>query len=1440
MTHPQALLVLGMHRSGTSALIRTLNLLGVFIGHSHLPPHPTNEKGFWELIPLVQQHDALLHHLNSNWHSLQPLPSEWTQLKTLRPFQNNLRDYLRTHLSTHPIWGVKDPRLCRLLPLWQPLFPQLPALPHYLHLLRSPYEVAASLQKRDQLPLNHSLTLWLIYTLEAEFYTRQQPRCFLSFEQLLTDWTLPIHQIQTQFTLHWPRPWSLAYPEINQFLTPHLRHHKLQVSPQSSPLSAICQQVYTTLLTYDPNLPDTQIQLDELRTQLYPKLKTPHSAQRSQFHDCHAAFKPPYLFHLFCNPHLPCTRSQLQTTLASLQAQTHVHWQFTLLEPPPHQPTDSKFSNASLTRDSSREQLSSDPRVNYTAVPLQATDPQILSQLISQNSSGDWIGILNPGDTLDPRCLELCQHYIQTKPDWRLLYLDEPWGSPPHTVQFKPDFTLDLLRSTPYIGNFTLIQRATWQQLGSSIAYPQFYSYDLCFKVWEQQGATAIGHLPHPLYQASLENPHPDPQVAQQILEDHLQRQQLNAVVYQTEIPLVHCVEYPLVTQPMVSILIATRNEAATLQRCLHTILTLTDYPNYQIFVIDNTSPNHRSDSSYLIQIQPLLQNPKVHYQSHSQPCHLGELYRQTIAHTTGEFLLFLNDDTEIIQPDWLTILVSLIQRTEVGIVAPKILNSQHQLSHSGYILGRGKFGIAGHSQLQLPHDHPGYLNRAQTTQNYSAVSENCLLIKTDVYLNIGGFDPQLPLFGEIDLCLKVQQQGKLIVWTPFVTLLQHGMGSLTRHSPLSYQLFDEVSQMYNRWLFQLSHDPAYHPNLTLTGPPWQPETEFPNPPIPYIQDKPHVVAFPFDHWGSGQYRVRAPLQALQQAGHVHYSLFPNDSHPHFPSLPQLARVSPDKLLIHNALHSHQLQNFKYYPQLKNCSIFFSQDDLLYALPAENPHRRHHYRDILQRLKLALAYSDRLIVSTPFLAEIYQYLAKDIWVVPNCLESQRWTSLRSQRHQAPKPRIGWAGAAQHQGDLQLLIPIVQKLSAVVEWVFFGMCPLEMRPYIAEFHPMVPFADYPAKLASLNLDLALAPLADNLFNRAKSNLRLLEYGVLGIPVICSDCEPYHSAPVTRVPNNTQAWLSAIYSHLADPVASQQAGHQLRDWVLAHYLLEDHLELWQQALDLPTHAQTSPKLCRWDQISMEGTGKNFECEVPENNWIFVLGYDHESTYWLNQLLKFSLKLENGEWEKESELERKSFFEERWLFQTAPISPNATIAPLWTEYPSPFNTHHARLLKKRLLTSVIQSDIIPSNWQIYRAAVNMGRTLALQTQFPKAQFVYLKRDLETTALTLQARIQADYGSQPRLLMRIAQHWQKSTNLLLQAQSQLNHLQIVEYGDLLQKPMEVIQQLRAAFFKPQDRELSPSQYRCLDEVWVEERKKADSITLTQRYLLQHGIHTL
>ena len=270
-------------------------------------------------------------------------------------------------------------------------------------------------------------------------------------------------------------------------------------------------------------------------------------------------------------------------------------------------------------------------------------------------------------------------------------------------------------------------------------------------------------------------------------------------------------------------------------------------------------------------------------------------------------------------------------------------------------------------------------------------------------------------------------------------------------------------------------------------------------------------------------------------------------------------------MLLQRQVGDEQLEKMRRMKEFSSAYKVFELDDYLPNLPIKSFHRSHMPKDIVRSLRRALGYVDRFVVSTQPLAEALAGMHDDIRVSENRLPANWWKDRQGERRVGLKPRVGWAGGVGHTGDLELIVDVIKELADEVEWVFFGMCPEKVRPYVHEFHPGVAIHQYPAVLASMNLDLALAPLEQNLFNECKSNLRLLEYGVCGFPVIASDVRCYRGdLPVTLVKNRFRDWVDAIRAHIHDLDAAARAGDELRSAVLNKWMLEDgNLESWRKA-------------------------------------------------------------------------------------------------------------------------------------------------------------------------------------------------------------------------------------------------------------------------------------
>jgi hypothetical protein len=408
---------------------------------------------------------------------------------------------------------------------------------------------------------------------------------------------------------------------------------------------------------------------------------------------------------------------------------------------------------------------------------------------------------------------------------------------------------------------------------------------------------------------------------------------------------------------------------------------------------------------------------------------------------------------------------------------------------------------------------------------------------------------------------LRVGAAGYRVVWTPFARLLHEASASLNsdvERRPQQEKLTRfrrERVEMFRRWMPQIAFDPAYNRNLSSMGAGFAVETEGPPTWDPALRPRRRVIAYPADREGCGEYRIIAPSRALFASGRLHCCETMRLATP-----PEVARIEPDSIVLQRQLEGHQVQFIEQLSVLSKTTLrVFEIDDLITNLPPKSVHRKNIARDIGERLRRALGYCNRLVVSTEPLARAYGRLCDEVVVLPNRLEKSRWLGMTPARRMDGKPRVGWAGALGHTGDLALIAGVVEATAKEIDWVFFGMCPDNLRRFVAEVHNWVPLHDYAEKLASLDLDLAVAPLEHHPFNEAKSNLRLLEYGILGYPVLCTDIAPYQGdLPVVRVANRHNAWTKAVRDLVADRAALRRAGEALRRAVVADWLLEDHLD------------------------------------------------------------------------------------------------------------------------------------------------------------------------------------------------------------------------------------------------------------------------------------------
>jgi len=844
-------------------------------------------------------------------------------------------------------------------------------------------------------------------------------------------------------------------------------------------------------------------------------------------------------------------------TIDDLTAQTLPNWRLTILSehacPNPH------FISSKMLE---WIEISSTQQTDAIAAVVEA-------------SSAEWFICAPTGLRLSPAFTLLVGMRLLDRPNTLLLYTDEDLISTDGEhlqPTLKPDINLEFLRSSPYVGAATLIHKSL--MLDPRIAMLPVgltRNYGAALMATEQS-VTSVGHLDEILVHVPeiLADEYINTPLAKILLQQHLGRCKIDAEVSNGSIPDTFFIDYKLPNQlPKVSIIIPTKDRIDLLQPCIENLSEKTCYKNYEIIIVDNGS----TDSATLKYLENLKIDENIKILNYSKEYNYSAINNFAARQATGDFLLLLNNDTVVLESDWLERMVAIGSCRDIGIVGCRLIFPNHRIQHAGVIIGM--LGNADHVGIDLPMTDLGYMGRLQSTQDFSAVTAACLLVRKDLFFAAGGLDEiAFPiLYNDVDLCLKIRKQGYRVVWTPHATLIHHGSVSLnsqgdTREQEKRIQKnLKSIKNFQKKWVIHQPRDPAYNRHLSLRERTWMIDGDFDVPWHPDLEPLPRIVAQPPDTTGVGQYRMIGPLKALTDSGRIcSFLLPPINSEARFLPFPsELARVKPTVLFLQNAFsHWHIGEVESYAELLPDIFRVFGQDDIVFSVPQKSSVHKLFAKDTKARLRKVTSLCHRVIATSQPIADAMRGMVDDIRVMPNYLERSRWGDLQPPRKERRKLRVGWAGAQQHQGDLEFIIPVVEATANEVDWIFMGMSLTKLRYHIAELHGPVSFDEYPAGLAALDLDLAIAPLEINRFNAAKSNLRLLEYGAVGYPVICTDIEPYRNAPVTCVSNNPKAWIDAIHAHIHDMDATRAAGEQLHDWVLSNWMLDQHLDEWMMLL------------------------------------------------------------------------------------------------------------------------------------------------------------------------------------------------------------------------------------------------------------------------------------
>lgn len=509
-----------------------------------------------------------------------------------------------------------------------------------------------------------------------------------------------------------------------------------------------------------------------------------------------------------------------RSMVESVCAQTYQNWELCLSDGSGKDSPLKELTEEYCRKDARIKVVTSSDRLNISRNTNQAL----------RICTGDYIAFMDHDDLLSGEALFKVVEYLNADPDAELLYSDEDKVSAdgkkffqPH---FKSDYNKDLLLSMNYICHLVVVKKTLLNQVGEIRSeYDGAQDYDFllrCVSVTDK-----IVHIPKVLYHwrshenstaRGLDKKDYASDAGERALRDYYQNQNIDAVVKKTKYPGIYRTKYRLLQKPEVTIIIPNKDHVEDLRKCLEAIREKAGYDHYEILIIENNSVQNET-FLYYREIEKTCENIRVLYWE--DKFNYAAINNWGAVHARGEYLLFLNNDIEWISKNFLREMLSVCQRDDVGIVGSLLYFPDHTVQHAGVVMGYS--GIAGHAFIGQPRGQQGYFSRIVCMQDYSAVTAACMMVKKEVFQAVNGFDEMFEVaFNDVDLCLRVRETGKLVVYDPYTCAYHHE--SKTRGSdetPENKGRFErEKVLLRKRWKkYIIDGDPYYNRNLTLDRP---------------------------------------------------------------------------------------------------------------------------------------------------------------------------------------------------------------------------------------------------------------------------------------------------------------------------------------------------------------------------------------------------------------------------------------------------------------------------------------------------------------------------------------------------------------------------------------------------------------------------------------------
>ena len=503
----------------------------------------------------------------------------------------------------------------------------------------------------------------------------------------------------------------------------------------------------------------------------------------------------------------------VRATIATIAGQIYESWELLVV---------ADATIATEMRQLVEAHAAAEPRIKLV---LDASEPVAASNRGLELARGEFIARLAAGSRLARHALYLIAEEIDANPEANIIYADEDeidargQRSNPH---FKTDWNPDLFLSQDYLTGLVALRRDLVCEVGGFRAeLAQAADYDLALRLIERIRAATIRHVPFVLChrgarEAPALSPSGDERASDAVraLTQHLARSGIDATVAVTASGRNFRVRRRLSSPPPVSLIMPTRDGTDFLRAAIESIFAHTDYPDYEIVVVDNQS----TDAQALAYLTALERQARVRVLRYDRPFNFSAINNFAARQCTSPILGLLNNDVTVIGGDWLRELVSQAVRPEVGAAGAMLYYPDDTIQHAGIIVGYG--GSAVNCYAGLPRGSPGYFGRADAIRNCSAVTAACLFTRADVFAELGGLNEQrfAVAFNDVDYCLRLRERGYLVTWTPFAELYHYE--SVTRGDDMDLdkrtRFRNEEAHLVRHWGAVLANDPYYSPNLSL------------------------------------------------------------------------------------------------------------------------------------------------------------------------------------------------------------------------------------------------------------------------------------------------------------------------------------------------------------------------------------------------------------------------------------------------------------------------------------------------------------------------------------------------------------------------------------------------------------------------------------------------